>query len=608
MNSSKLNAIVTNLLEQYLADSAWEAARQLANDDRFKSCCQEDGSEILNLLMFHLKHETFTANPELYQTAEVLVKATAEHANAQDMVMEFMDRLDRVDDDNVLISLMKGLQVVLLRLPERKSLSIEWCLTPLVNYVKRMPVPDHLHTTIVPEKLPFLESDPLIDRILQLHLILLLFLEPIVQQIVANRSQEWTTRSLENTRQNVLIHVLLNLLDTHLNRIYVPYNPHKETNTYIRQCREQLSVMLTQLLGSDPFYLLPFIERRICYPIKVDDDDTVTDMKKTNVFIVANKTTILSYGHYFHTFLVHELATDDMPKIYKGDYVWAKFMYLVTEMVKSEDQNVQMKGIEMGQKLLQVVNKEDSNGDRRSDEYLELIVFESFFERMIQLMTYSESEMIRKTAVKYTETLIMSFNDRGRMIILENLFKEYAENKGLSGYLPILYKNMVVEELNRKGEGESVAAQYSGPVFHKMLLKYICKLAEGEKTNILDCSDRILAALNLIRFIVLRDRSNRTSFWDIRKELEEHFLDKLRLAIDLSRAHYEHYKKNIEEDKEIEEDQTINLSMYGMEMPELSKEQKLLAMNNCLNSFDLMDSLLARVNDCIQAAGREFKP
>lgn len=594
MNSSKLNAVVTNLLEQFLVQGAYQDAKQLVHDERFKSCCQEDGSEILNLLMFHADSEKFEADPELVLTIETLLKATAEYANAQDMIMEFLDRLDNVKSDHLLISLMKGLKVVLLRQPEKKSLSIDWCLTSLLNYFKRLPGPVDQRTTFKLEKCAFLESNGNIARILELHLILLLFLEPIVQMVVDERSQDYTTRTLETTRQNVLIHFLLNMLGTDLNRIYVPYDAKAETNTYLRQCRETLVNMLTRLLGDDPFFLLPFVERRIRYPIVVDED--ATDLKKMNVFILPHKIPILNYGHYFHTFLVHDLATDRMPKIYKKDHVFIKFMYLVTEMVQSEDQNVQMKGIEMGQKLLLVIGGSE---DRRSDEYLELTIFETFFDRMIQLMTYSENELIRKSAVRYAETLILSFNHRGRMIILENLFTEYAENKGLSGYLPILYKNMVVEALNRH-EAE-LPVEYTGKQFQKMLTKYICKLPEEEKTNILDCSDRILAALNMIRFIVLRDRANRTSFWDMKKDIEENFLEKLRLAIDLSRAHYAHYKKNIEAGMDVMEENDIALSMYGSEMPELSQEQKLIAMNNCLNTFDLMDSLLARVNECMQA-------
>lgn len=599
MNSSKVNAIVTNLLGQYLSEGAWTQARQLVTDERFEKCCQEDGSEILNMLMYHLT-ETDPAPPELIQTVEVLLKATAQYADAQDMIMEFLERLDHVKDDNVLITLMKGLKVVLLRQPERKSLSIEWCLKSLENYFKRLPSPQEMDGVFEVEKFAFLESNEKIDRILQLHLILLLFLEPLVKQVVEQRSEDYKTRTLEITRQNVLIHFLLNMLDTHLNRIYIPFLPGSETNTYIRQCRETLTNMLTELLGADPFFLLPFIERRIRYPIKVDED--ARDSKKMNVFILPDKTSIVSYGHYYHTFLVHGLAPENTPKIYRRDYIFIKFLYLITEMIRSEDQHVQMKGLELGQKLLMVI----SGGELRSHEYLEMTVFETFFDRMIQIMTYSENAQIRKLAVKYTETLILSFDHCGRLIILENLFAQYADNKGLCGYLPLLYKNMVVEQLNRVGEKEPLPEQYTGKVFQKILLRHICSLSEGEKTNILESSDRILAALNMIRFIALRDRSDRTGFWSIRKELEDAFLEKLRLAIDYSRAHYLHYKKNVEAGVEVvAAENDVSLSMYGSEMPQLSKEQKLIAMDNCLNSFDLMDSLLARVNECIQAGRKE---
>lgn len=593
MNSSKLNAVVTNLLEQYLAEGAWNEARQLVHDERFQKCCLEDGSEILNLLMQKMTVANFDSHPELYNTAEVLLKATTELGNPQDMAMEFLDLLDNVTSDTVLISLMKGLKVVLLRQPEKKALTMEMCLAALLRYFKGMEGPAELENRFVVEKCPFLESNEEVSRILQVHLILLLFLEPIVKLVLKERSEDHNRRTLENTRQNVLIHFLLNILETDLNRIYVPFEATSETNTYIRQCREGITRMLTDLLGNDPFFLLQFVERRIRYPI--EEDENALGLDKMNVFILPNKVSILAYGHFFHTFLVHVLAPENLPKIYTKEFIFIRFTYLITEMLRSEDENVQMKALELGQSVLQAI------GGERADECLELTIFETFFDRMIQLMTYSENENIRRHAVKYAEAVILSFNGRGRMIILENLFKEYAENKGLNGYLPILYKNMVVQALNATTT-DDLAAEYSGKHFQKMLLKYICNLPEAEKTNILDCSDRILAALNLIRFIALRDRDNRTSFWDVKKEVTDRFLDKLRLAIDLSRAHYQQYKKNIEDGIDVvEENKEMSVSMFGgAEMPELSQEQKLMAMNNCLNSFDLMDSLLARVNECIQ--------
>lgn len=599
MNSCKLNAVVLNLLDQYLSSGAWTEARQLSTDDRFKDCCQQDPSEIVNLLISHLTPETFQAAPDLFHSAELLLKAASQLAPAQDMVMEFVEQLGIVQDDNVLIALMKSLKIVLLRLPEKRSLSLEWCLTSLHNYFKRLPIGDQLERSLALEKCPFLENDPQIDRILQLHLILLLFLEPLVQQVVEQRLHDHTTRTLENTRQNVLIHFLLNMLETPLNRIYIPFVPAAETNTYLRQCRETLTNMLTRLLASDPFYLLPFIEQRARHPLVVDEEHP-TDLRTMNVFLLPEKVPIVAFGQYFHTLLVHEVAPVDTPKVYRGDYILVKALYLVLEMLKVDDENVQMKGIELGHKLTLMTGSDAG----RNDEYLELNLFESFFDRLIQLMTFSEGEAVRRAAVKFGEAVILSFNHRGRLVIVENLFRGQVGNRGVCGYLPILYKNMVADALKGETENE-VAEEYKGAVFKRMLLRYICVLPEGEKTNLLEHSDRIMAALNFILFLVLRDRTNRTGFCDLRGELEAEFLDKLRLAIDMSRAHYVQYKKSIEMGvEEVGEEKDICLAMYGKEMPELSQEQKLVAMNNCLNSFDLMESLLARVNDCMQEAGR----
>jgi hypothetical protein len=73
------------------------------------------------------------------------------------------------------------------------------------------------------------------------------------------------------------------------------------------------------------------------------------------------------------------------------------------------------------------------------------------------------------------------------------------------------------------------------------LLKIVAVVEEGATQDILQISDRVVALLNFLRYLLLRDPPNEnvTKIWDFISTIEKHFIDPLRLALDLSKGHYQ---------------------------------------------------------------------
>jgi hypothetical protein len=125
-------------------------------------------------------------------------------------------------------------------------------------------------------------------------------------------------------------------------------------------------------------------------------------------------------------------------------------------------------------------------------------------------------------------------------------------------------------------------------------LPLIWKLPQEVETDLLEHMDSIMSALNLARFLLLRDKLNVSGFTKQLPILDAQFMEPLARALNLSRAHYE-----------------LELTKIGsgvsamcnvlVSLPEMSLDQQKSVIKSALNSFDLLESVLARVAECLHS-------
>jgi hypothetical protein len=125
-------------------------------------------------------------------------------------------------------------------------------------------------------------------------------------------------------------------------------------------------------------------------------------------------------------------------------------------------------------------------------------------------------------------------------------------------------------------------------------LPLIWKLPQDVETDLLEHMDSIMSSLNLARFLLIRDKLNASGFSQQLPILEVQFMEPLARALNLSRAHYE-----------------LELSKIGsgvsamcnvlVTLPEMSLDQQKSVMKSALSSFDLLESVLARVAECLHS-------
>uniref|UniRef100_A0A8C3XLR3 Glomulin, FKBP associated protein n=1 Tax=Chelydra serpentina TaxID=8475 RepID=A0A8C3XLR3_CHESE len=127
----------------------------------------------------------------------------------------------------------------------------------------------------------------------------------------------------------------------------------------------------------------------------------------------------------------------------------------------------------------------------------------------------------------------------------------------------------------------------------KILQLYIDKFdAEGKYTLF-----RIMASLNLLRYLVIKDNEydNQTGIWTELNKIEQNFLRPLHTGLNMSKAHYEAEIKKSHNSKAV-----CSVTVGGEKMPNMTTEMQLQVLRSALFTFDLIESVLARVEELIE--------
>ena len=137
----------------------------------------------------------------------------------------------------------------------------------------------------------------------------------------------------------------------------------------------------------------------------------------------------------------------------------------------------------------------------------------------------------------------------------------------------------------------------------KYLFKLVLKLKNDVKTDLVHESAKLIACLNMLRYLVLRDKANMTGVFDLLRESP--FLNELEKAAQLSKAHYELESRNLKTEPSYEVNNNVMLQVkLGFDkertLREPSTEDRLNSLNSGLQTIDLIECLRIRVFEIIQ--------
>ena len=161
-------------------------------------------------------------------------------------------------------------------------------------------------------------------------------------------------------------------------------------------------------------------------------------------------------------------------------------------------------------------------------------------------------------------------------------------HSGLKGWAVSKMKDLALR--TDAGDDPGRKAALFGPRFRQLCLRTF-RLERGAETDLLEVSDEVMAALSFLYCI--RSRGTPAAE-EILAELRPTFLAELERGLGTARAHYQAQLQT--ESAEAGSAGEVSVTVAGQRLPQMGREETRAFASAALNTLDLMEMSLARLN------------
>lgn len=616
------------------------------NEFRFKTfgVCQDllldlahicNPKEVLITLLAELENES-TDSPEDVDGNSNRVKSASSSTEQKYQV-----------DDSCFKAILKPLQHILIKLPNRRLETLKWVFDTLNSHLRKIPVPKNHQLEPGDERL-LLEGDLTIRRI---HLVLPLyldFLEAFVDQCKVPRGQP-VDRDGEDPKtvaqRDLLLRALIALL--HYPLMYLDLDARSSDNDQVetddnkrnerkvngKEKEKSSSPRTASKASSSGLLRNPMMVSSIPGPQLTDSLSCAIRTLELIGDIEPNLYKL--YSHFDLSDVEAEAFADDVfpsnscpkneasyslgvaaymtigqnlwPRAYFVPYVHSHFhtlerhLPLIYVLLERSENMAHEKGLVLAEKLISLIDK-----NSLSPSFCDLLSKYPIEKSLIKIMRFSSIKQNREHAMYVFKAFINRFTAFGRYQLIYRSLAEPNQNAGVRALSLGLYKGMINED--------ATCPAYIGKNLHRFLRKAIdvC-LPDGAESDLLEQHDTIMGTLNLIRFLCLKDAraTNASGVWDMSEAIHKEFLTPLRKAVDLSRAHFLLELKKVETEKKSQPPQKkslqqkmdikiLNNQPNEQELAALPADHEQQVIKIGLVKLDMVESILVRVNEIME--------
>ncbi|XP_074226046.1 glomulin [Camelus bactrianus] len=286
---------------------------------------------------------------------------------------------------------------------------------------------------------------------------------------------------------------------------------------------------------------------------------------------------------------VQGISIDQLPMVLSPSYLLQFNMGHIQVLLQRTEESVFSKGLDLLENGL--LRLEDNS---LLHQYLEIKSFLTVPQGLVKIMTLCPTETLRKKGLAVLQLYINKLESQGKYTLFRCLLNT-SNHSGVEAFIIQNIKNQIDVSLKRTHDNK----WFTGPQLIS-LLDLVLLLPEGAETDLLQNSDRIMASLNLLRYLVIKDNENdnQTGLWTELEKIEKNFLKPLHIGLNMSKAHYEAEIKNSQEVQKSKD--LCSVTVGGEEIPNMPPEMQLKVLHSALFTFDLIESVLARVEELIE--------
>ncbi|NWR94460.1 GLMN protein, partial [Furnarius figulus] len=480
----------------------------------------------------------------------------AQLCNPKELFLGLLEQIEQTSGEQVcqtVLLLLQPLQTVLLKLQNKKAYSVGLSLAMIMNQLTPLPVP-YTKQQIQEDKFGLCQCcNAVVD-----------FAKPFVNEVVKNmeKSSEYNDMELKEELIKFCMKSLkYPLLTAQLEQLEgIEEHPFRlfatEIIDILWNIRELIPLVFMHHKGKSPHW----------------ENQEFEDIERKNS---ADSLACLSYLVF-----VQHFGIKCFPVVFSPSYLLLRNMTHVEVLLKS----IIAIFFSHLQDLLEssLLRMEDNS---LLHHYLEFRDFIDVPQDLVKIMTLCPMEHMRKKSLSILQLFIDKFDTEGKYTLFRCLLKT-SNHAGVEGYIIKNIKDQIHLSLTVR------------------LLPLKSKLLSQNSICSMFLIHRIMASLNLLRYLVIKDceSDNQTGVWTTLAKIEENFLKPLRVGLNMSKAHYEAEIKNKKETrKEAHSSNTVcSVTVSGEKMPAMTTGMQLQVLHSALFTFDLIESVLARVEELIE--------
>ncbi|ELU02688.1 hypothetical protein CAPTEDRAFT_174424 [Capitella teleta] len=537
--------------------------------------------DLVPLLCEFLTHDLqYSRRCVVTGAAEILVYL-AEISNPKELLLVLLEQADTHQDDIKFRKLLKPVQICLLRHPGKRTHCLAVALETFNAHIAALPLPEE-HQFEGREKL-LLDFDECVSRATLVIPEYLDFLQPFVED-VSWKEHDKNHRDARRRMITELTSTLIGVLSRPLAFLDLAHDlveNQKFAKSDSRVCAEAVMKMLAMIHPNLVSAFLNMLDENEALKKAADRHDDMANLQMPLHTLGLHVFVYLAFGEH--------IGNESLPQIYTPLYLLQVCLPAARHLLTAKESLLVAKGLSLLRSRLQSfaplslslkqINKDDITAT---------------IDSLACVMTSSKVKEVCQHGVKILSELLNVFDQPARYTFLQYIMKTSSEIS-LIGHSISLLKNEIDEALLT----EPPPPCFIGPSLHT-LLQTIFSLPRKEETDLLENSDIIMAALNLLRYLVIRDPNNRTAFWDHLPEIEGSYLKQLRRGINMSRAHYQLEMKQLSESGKSLIPHDFELCVGGKDMPRMGVAQQKNVIQSALYAFDMMESLMSRAAELIQ--------
>ena len=602
--------------------------------------------ELTTLLAPCLTTENLEERPRFFTTVRRCLTHLSRHGKPKEMVLALLEMTEGFQDDALFITLLPCLQNALLQLPVKRGRSLELALDTLSCHIVAIPAPQNWN--LEGEETKLLETDKTVQRFLNVVPAFIEFIQPFLEGSGSYEGEgsgrQWELRVLKKHLLQLLQHPLA-FLDLRFN------SKENVPKTYSREMAESVVNALTlveknfyRLLVQNPadgktiFSNLRERTRENCAKTaEVEDTDMEAENSENERRAsgaagnqdsdnVEDDFSELSGACLAYLVQVEWLGQKCWPAVNSHSHLLQANLRYVYVLLTNVAHTAVYKGLALLSFYLDLLDNFSLTVDTLDDENYMPVV-----KAVITVMRFCPIRELRLSGLSVFKTFFTKMDCQGRYQLMNSVLAS-CEHAGVKAVVVGLVKDEIDTAL-KQSQSEGAEAKNAGeaaskprvagaksslqkaaekaeslPIYFfndklKQLLTLATKLPAGAATDLLEESDLIMATLNLLRYLVLRDScsSSLTGIWGMMTWLEKEYLSALRTGLDMSVGHYQLELNNLKSQSRSGggEDIVSTVSVAGTQLPPMSQEQRTSVMHSALITFDMMKCVLARLEELI---------